>query len=67
MHQRTYLAMTHLNTTRTELIQCDLLFLWYKKWVLHYQNIWNKVESQLFQKLIIWKEYIKKNFLGLDF
>ena len=51
-----------------------------KECVLHYRNIWNKVESQLFEKLVTepikgkyvygklktWKERIKTNFHGQD-
>ena len=52
------------------------------EWVLQYRNIWNEVESQLFEKLArepikgegkyfhcklkTWKEHIKMNFHGLD-
>ena len=51
-----------------------------QEWVLHYTNIWNQVESQLFEKLTtklikeegkymhgklkMWKEHIKTNFHG---
>ena len=53
-----------------------------KQWVLQYRNIWNEVESQLFEKLAtgpikgegkyvhgklkMWKERIKTNFHGQD-
>ena len=30
-HQRTYLAMAYLNTTRTQLIQCHSMFLRHRK------------------------------------
>ena len=52
------------------------------EWVLQYRNIWNEVESQLFEKLITepikgdgkymhgklktWKDCIKTNFNGKD-
>ena len=53
-----------------------------KEWVFQYKKIWNEVESQLFEKLVIeatkreskyvhgklkkWKERIKTNFHGQD-
>ena len=53
-----------------------------KEWVLQYRNIWNEVESQLFEtlatelikggdghdcgKLRMWKEHIKTNFHSQD-
>ena len=53
-----------------------------QEWVLRYRNIWNEVESQLFEKLTTepikgegkymhgklkkWKERIKRNFNGHD-
>ena len=53
-----------------------------KEWVSQYKNIWNKVESQSFEKLVTemikgggryihgklktWKEHIKINFHGQD-
>ena len=51
-----------------------------KEWVVQYRNIWNEVESQLFEKLATepikgkyvrgklktWKQSIKTNFHGQD-
>ena len=51
-----------------------------KEWVLQYRNIWNEVESQIFEKLVTelirgkyvrgklktWKESIKTNFHSQD-
>ena len=66
------------NTTRTLSFNVSEV----PEWVLHYRNIWNGVESQLFEKLTTepikgghkymhrklkkWKERIKTNFHGQD-
>ena len=68
------------NTIKTLPIQRHSMFL--REWMSQYKNIWNGVESQLFEKLATepikregkyvhgnlktWKECVKSNFHGQD-
>ena len=67
------------NMIKTLPIQCYSMSL-RKEWVSQYKKIWNKFESQLYEKLATgpikgkyaygklkkWKECIKTNFHGQD-
>ena len=79
-HLKIYLVMVCHNTIKTLPIQRHSMFL--REWMSQYKNIWNGVESQLFEKLATepikregkyvhgnlktWKECVKSNFHGQD-
>ena len=72
-HQRTYLAMVYLNTTRTQLIQCHSMFLRHRKrewdWgaaIEKMHRAYKGVGKYIHVKLKTWKERIRTNYHSQD-